>query len=244
MEVYGKTDPGMVRDTNQDTFAYGNPINNGYFALVCDGMGGSNGGNVASQMARDQITECFIRQMHTNMNQNEIYEMIQCAFEQANTTVLQKAASDSSLRGMGTTAVAAVIINSILYIGHVGDSRAYLYADGVLSQLTQDHSFVQMLVEQGKITKEQVQNHPRRNEITRAIGAVPEIRVDFTTEDFRQGNWLLLCSDGLTSACTDAQILNILKCSTVEKSIDRLIDLANEQGGRDNITIVAASSAC
>lgn len=240
MEVYGKTDPGKVRDTNQDTFAYGNPIDNGYFALVCDGMGGSNGGNVASQMARDQLTECFIRQMHTNMNQNEIYQMIQNAFEQANTAVLQKAASDASLHGMGTTAVAAVIINSTLYIGHTGDSRAYLYADGMLTQLTQDHSFVQMLVQQGKITKEEAQYHPRRNEITRAIGAVSEIKVDFTTENFRDGNALLLCSDGLTSACTDAQILEILKCSTDKKAIDRLIDLSNENGGKDNITIVVA----
>ena len=238
MKIYGKTDVGKLRETNQDTFAYGEPFENGYFAIVCDGMGGQNAGNIASEMAREQITNTLLRQLKIGLDEKSVRNILLSAFSAANQTVYQKACSDSKLSGMGTTAVATVILQDRLFVAHVGDSRAYLLASGVFTRLTQDHSVVEMLFNKGKISKDELKSHPRRNEITRAIGVLPEVSVDFTTESFRKGDKLLLCSDGLTGVCDDEQISQILEDNDSARASERLITLANSYGGTDNITAI------
>lgn len=238
MILYGKTDIGKVRDTNQDTFAYGEPIEEGCFALVCDGMGGQNGGNIASQSARDKLTENFVRSMDSNMSTQDIKSMMMEGFKKANLSIYDKSKINDNLHGMGTTIVAAATLGDYVCIGHVGDSRAYLYADGLLTQITSDHSFVQLLVERGKISKEDAKDHPRRNEITRAIGVSDYVETDILELNLREKNRILLCSDGLTGVCTDEEICEILKSSDSKQSVERLINLANDHGGKDNITVV------
>ena len=131
MKIYGRTDIGKRRETNQDTFAYGDPLHQGCFAIVCDGMGGQNGGNVASQIARDQLMETLIRQLRQDLDENAVRNLLLSGFTIANQMVYEKSLSDSNLRGMGTTAIVAVILKDRLYAAHVGDSRAYLLAGGI-----------------------------------------------------------------------------------------------------------------
>lgn len=238
MKIYGRTDIGKMRETNQDTFAYGDPIHQGCFAIVCDGMGGQNGGNVASQIARDQLMEVLIRQLRQDLDENAVRNLLLSGFTVANQMVYEKSLSDSNLRGMGTTAIVAVILNDRLYAAHVGDSRAYLLAGGILSRLTQDHSVVEMLLKSGQISPEEAREHPRRNQITRAVGVLPDITMDFVTEAFRPGDKLMLCSDGLTVSCKDEEIQQILNTNDVKQGVERLITLANTCGGTDNVTVV------
>lgn len=140
---------------------------------------------------------------------------------------------------MGTTVVGAILADDNLWIGHVGDSRAYLYSDGMLTKLTTDHSYVQMLVEQGDITEEEARNHPRRNEITRAIGMVTGVEFDFMAKKLRDNDKLLLCTDGLTGVCSDDEIKEVLdSCDDVKQCVNRLVNFANSNGGNDNITVV------
>lgn len=238
MKIYGKTDVGRLRETNQDTFAYGEPFENGYFAIICDGMGGQNGGNIASEMAREKIVNALLRQLRKDLDEKSVRNILLSAFNAANQTIYQKALSNSKLSGMGTTAVASVILQDRLFVAHVGDSRAYLFASGIFTRLTRDHSVVEMLFNKGKISKDELKCHPRKNEITRAVGVLPEVSVDFTTESFRKGDKLLLCSDGLTGACDDEQISQILEGNDSARASERLITLANSYGGTDNITVV------
>lgn len=239
MNVYGKTDIGKVRQENQDTFAYGKPSENTCFAFVCDGMGGQNGGNIASQITRDILVERFFRGLNQKLTQDIARKIIYDAYENANNVIINKSIVDSTLKGMGTTVVGAIVADDDLWIGHVGDSRAYLYSDGMLTKLTTDHSYVQMLVEQGDITEEEARNHPRRNEITRAIGMVTGVEFDFMAKKLRDNDKLLLCTDGLTGVCSDDEIKEVLdSCDDVKQCVNRLVNFANSNGGNDNITVV------
>lgn len=239
MNIYGKTDIGKVRDVNQDAFAYGEPNENSCFAFVCDGMGGQNGGNVASQVTRDILVEEFFKGLNRKTDIDAISKMVANAYVIANKRILTKAISNANLEGMGTTVVSAILVDDDLLISNVGDSRAYLYANDILTQITVDHSYVQMLVDSGEITEEEARIHPRRNEITRAIGILPDIEYDFFCSKVRQGDMLLLCTDGLTSVCNDSEIKQVLKSGKdLKQLVNRLIDLANGNGGHDNITVI------
>lgn len=239
MNIYGKTDIGKVRDVNQDSFAYGEPNENSCFAFVCDGMGGQNGGNVASQVTREILVEEFFKGLNRKTDIDSISKMVANAYIVANKRVLTKAISNENLKGMGTTVVSAILVGNDLLVSNIGDSRAYLYTNEMLTQITVDHSYVQMLVDSGEITEEEARCHPRRNEITRAIGVLPDVEYDFFWSKIREGDMLLLCTDGLTGVCSDSEIKQVLKSGKgLKQLVNRLIDLANSNGGHDNITII------
>lgn len=239
LNIYGKTNIGKVRDVNQDAFAYGEPNENSCFAFVCDGMGGQNGGNVASQLARDILVDEFFRGLTGKNNIDTISKMVANAYVIVNKRILNKAILNKKLNGMGTTVVSAVLLGDDLLVSNVGDSRAYLYTSEMLTQITVDHSYVQMLVDSGEITEEEARVHPRRNEITRAIGVLPDVEYDFFWSKVRPGDVLLLCTDGLTSVCSDSEIKQVLKSGkNIKHLVNRLINLANSNGGYDNITVI------
>ncbi len=224
MKMYGATDIGLVRATNQDNFYIDK---SGKWAVVADGMGGHNGGETASAMTVEEIK----KSMSQGIGLKE-------AIENANALVYQKAAENPQLLGMGTTAVLCEVLNDRVNIAYVGDSRAYLFRDGSMRQLTKDHSIVQQLIDSGTITEEQAKYHPQRNLITRAVGTERTIEVDTVTEEFLEGDSLLVCSDGLSSYVDEDEILNILKTGKSSEIIVSLIDAANNAGGKDNVTAV------
>ena len=240
MFICGQTDIGKVRDTNQDVFVYNQLQDDLAYILVCDGMGGANGGNVASQMTRDIISNEMLSRLDSQVAPDQIQLLMAEAFHKANQAVFAKGEATDYLNGMGTTAVLAVIVGQDLYIGHVGDSRAYLWHQQALTRLTRDHSLVQVLLEQGKITTEEAQTHPQRNRITRAIGATESIELDFNRFSFQKADRLLLCSDGLTNSLSEQEIASYLSACPIGSLCTVLVREANQSGGHDNITVVVA----
>lgn len=224
MNMYGATDIGKVRDTNQDAF-YIDSENN--WCVVADGMGGHRGGETASSMTVEIIKE--------NMANGTD---LKTAIEKANEEVYRKSLADKELFGMGTTVVLLRLTKNGAEIAHVGDSRAYLVMDGVMEQITVDHSIVQQLVDSGTITKEEAKNHPQRNLITRAVGTEREILTDVDKVTLYDGDYILICSDGLSSYVDESEIAKIISETPFEDTPQALIKAANEQGGRDNITVV------
>ncbi len=236
MQIYSKTDKGLKRETNQDGFFAAELADDIAFAVVCDGMGGANAGNIASETAIKMISDYVIHSFRVNMDNIAVGKLLKNALESANIEIYDMALKNKDLKGMGTTAVAALLRGNQAVIVHVGDSRAYLAGDELVS-LTRDHSIVQSLIESGKITAEDAKVHPRKNVITRALGAeesvMPEIS-EFTIKDTES---ILLCSDGLWGYASEADILNTLGIETNDVA-QKLIDLANDGGGGDNITVV------
>ena len=227
MKLAGKTDVGRVRQDNQDDYRAGELPGDAAWALVCDGMGGARGGREASQCACSVIERCF-QEQYSQCIPGEEETFLKKALLSANRYVFQKALREESLAGMGTTAVCA--------LSHAGDSRAYLYRDGKLAQLTHDHSYVQELVDCGTITQEQAEHHPQKNIITRALGVDYRLEPEFTTVALQAGDVLLLCTDGLTNAVPTEQLEQLLRSGSFYDLPDVLIRTANENGGPDNIT--------
>ncbi|TAE19506.1 MAG: Stp1/IreP family PP2C-type Ser/Thr phosphatase [Bacteroidetes bacterium] len=230
------TDIGKARKKNEDAMGFFEaPNGNGYVFVVCDGMGGHVGGAVASQTAIKAI-RYFLEQEYIS----DAREAIRKALEYANQEIYYKAQTSSDLRNMGTTCVMVIYREGQCYIGHVGDSRLYLYRDGLLTRLTKDHSFVQMLVDQGVITEEEAEVHPRRNEILRALGTDLEVEVEVRPAPFTPNikDTFLLCSDGLNSMLSDYEIESILDESRdLQDKAHLFINSANAEGGLDNITV-------
>jgi len=239
VRVYGRTDVGRVRPSNQDAFICGRLSDTTYFAVVCDGMGGANGGNVASSIAARVMAERLAENYRDNMTMESVHNILESAVSAANVEIYDTGAEDPALRGMGTTLVAAVVSGDQVLIAHVGDSRAYALnrADRSIRQLTTDHSVVQEMVESGKLTPAQAKNHPRKHFITRALGVDATVECDFTACTFPPDGMLLICTDGLTNM-VDADEINIIAYSSDRDEIaDRLIAAANMSGGSDNITV-------
>lgn len=241
MKIVAKTDIGKVRESNQDSYAAGELPGGVAWAVVCDGMGGAAGGNVASSTAVKIISEQITSSFRNSMSAKSIKNMMVSAVNAANISVFDISCSNSELNGMGTTVVCALVMDSTAYIAHAGDSRAYMISNGVLSQLTRDHSVVQELVEDGKITALQAKSHPNKNIITRAIGVDRDIRVDFCSEDMKDGDVLLLCTDGLTNFVEHEEICELTKDDKYYEFADRLVNTANKNGGGDNVTVVAVT---
>ena len=241
MKIYSKTDIGKARHSNQDAFFVGELENGAVFAIVCDGMGGAKAGNVASETAVKVISEYVLHSYRIGMDPFKIEKMLTNAIESANIDIFEKASKNTELSGMGTTAVVALIESSKAVIAHVGDSRAYLVNDELL-QLTKDHSVVQTLLESGKITPEDAKVHPRKNVITRALGAEKDIVADCIQIEFLKGQTLLLCTDGLSSYADANDILQAFKENDSSEVPEKLINLANSGGGGDNITVVTVVS--
>jgi protein phosphatase len=241
------TNVGMVRGNNEDSvqiWAFKNFV----LALVADGMGGAAGGEQASALAVDAVQADFIEskrdsQIWRNITENEIEDKMRFALAQANQAVLDRAAEDHHLQGMGTTATMVLLHHKRAIFAHIGDSRAYhVYGDtGEIRQITDDHSFVEALVTSGHLTKEQAAEHPMRNVLYKALGQKPEsdLEIDIYTDDLSPGDWLVLCSDGLPRHLSDKEIGEITLSSKDTLSVaQNLIKLANDRGGEDNVSAI------
>lgn len=240
MQIFSKTDRGRVRTDNQDAYFAGKITDGSVFAVVCDGMGGANAGNVASELAVRHISEYVIRSYRDGMDMTDTEKTLKNAIVSANISLYDKAVNNAELAGMGTTAVAAFVKDGTAVIAHVGDSRIYL-VNGEIKQLTRDHSVVQSLIESGKITPEDAKVHPRKNVITRALGAEEDVAVDSDCLNLSDGDTLLLCSDGLTNFLDDKDILKVFQNNDISAVAERLVEEANENGGGDNITVVTVT---
>ena len=234
----GHTDKGRVRLKNEDAYDIGKFEDGAVWAVVCDGMGGVNGGNVASMIAVDAIAKAFTKSYREDADANSIRSMLMTALGAANTYVYEAAKEDEELAGMGTTAVAVVVKEDTAFIAHVGDSRAYLIRGDSIEQETRDHSMVQLLVERGELTEEEAMTHPKKNYITRAVGVEEELDVDYNEIPLQDADVILLCTDGLTNCVSKEEILSIIQENGALASPDLLVEQAIEHGGNDNITVV------
>lgn len=232
-----KTDIGRVRSTNQDVCRCGSFSGGEAWTVVCDGMGGVNGGNIASALAADVIVDVLNRAYREQMPQEDIRSMLVSAMEEANRAVLSRAEQNPELLGMGTTAVIAVAGGGVLHIAHAGDSRCYLKTALGVKQVTTDHSYVQQLVESGTITEDEARIHPQRNLITRVVGVHPAIECDYGCFSFEPDDVAVSCSDGLSSYLERDTLLLFISNFSGEQLVDELIGYANEKGGSDNISV-------
>lgn len=180
MRVFGRTDEGRVRPENQDAYVCGRLSDQTVFAIVCDGMGGANGGNVASAIAIKVISDRILDVYRDGMNENSLRNMLESAISAANIEIFDASMADLELRGMGTTVVAVIVSGRDVYIAHVGDSRAYVVTPEGIEQITRDHSIVQAMVEKGQLTQSEAKNHPRKHFITRALGVEDTVACDYT----------------------------------------------------------------
>ncbi len=243
MRITAKTDIGLVRAENQDSYSAGELSGGVAWAVVCDGMGGAAGGSEASSTAVKLISHTINECYRDGMKSSSIYNMLEVGIAGANACVFDKAKSDEALAGMGTTCVAAIVVGSKVYIAHVGDSRAYrISKTNGICQLTRDHSMIQDLVDNGTLTIEEAKNFPGKNIITRAIGVESRVPVDFVEDDFEDGDILLLCTDGLTNFVTDEEILAASTETEFFKYSENLVKMANANGGGDNITVVSITA--
>jgi PPM family protein phosphatase len=228
------TDTGKVREANEDYLGYFETAN-GHLFVVCDGMGGHAGGATASQLAVNSIRRFFEHGYYDNLP-----EALRQAILFANQQIYAHASQNTHLRGMGTTCVVVMVRNNEVYYAHVGDSRLYLHSRNRLQRLTKDHSVVQEMVDQGLLNEADAENHPRKNQLTRALGTLPEVEIDVSPGPFQPsaGDTLLICTDGLNGMISDAMIGQVLseKIPVQNKAI-QLVQLANDAGGSDNITV-------
>jgi len=238
----GKSDVGRRRTTNQDKFDITELEGGAFLLTVCDGMGGANGGSEASRIAISVYTETVTKGFSPDAPHNEA--LLRDAVTAANTAVYEAALADESLKGMGTTLVSAIMTpDGRVTALNVGDSRLYHLSHGELKQITRDHSYVQYLVDMGQITVKEAKTASIRNIIIRSVGNEPETTPDFFSVTLTEGDYLLLCSDGLTNCVPNETLSEAITGETMEElnaCTDTLIVLANEGGGTDNITALVA----
>ena len=239
MQSWGLTDPGCVRQQNQDAFHMEQLDRNTLLCIVCDGMGGAKSGNIASSLAVDVFVQEVKRTWTSSMNQEKINQMLHSAVKLANFTVFDQAQQFEEFDGMGTTLVAVLLKNRHATVVHVGDSRAYRVNSEGIWQMTRDHSLVQMMVERGELTQEMARTYPGKNFITRAIGTEPIVVCDISNLELSRGEFLLLCSDGLSNVLDDQEILfEIVHGMNREDCCQRLLEIAKNRGAPDNVTSV------
>ncbi len=236
MEAFAKTDIGKARDMNQDYYYISPKESLINLYILADGMGGYTGGEIASKLAtisaKNYIESNFEK---TLTEKEEIVKLIKNSMEYANMVVYEKSKENKELEGMGTTLEVCLIYNNIVYIGHIGDSRIYIQSKEKLKKLTIDHSYVEKLVKDGTITKEEAINHPKKNMLTKALGCMSFVEVDVTNEELNKDDIILICSDGLTNMVEEETINNVIK-EDYRSAPLKLIELANNNGGYDNIT--------
>lgn len=236
MDLWGITHRGAVREQNQDDYACKKLSDIEAVVIVCDGMGGARAGNIASNMAVNTFMEEFTR---VDPPENELAQArMERAAALANDLVYHRSGTDFDCMGMGTTLVAAYIYDGQAHILNEGDSRAYhISAQGIV-RITRDHSLVEDLVQRGDLTRDQARTHPHKNLITRALGAEPKLHTDYFVCDLKEGDFLLLCSDGLSNVVTEQEILyEVLHGEPTSECCERLLQIALEQGAPDNVTV-------
>ena len=247
IEVAGITHVGMKRNHNEDNYLL-LPEEN--LCCVADGMGGHSSGEIASKIAVEELGEFFRMTSRDadatwpfKMDKTRNYDENRLAtgIKLANKSIFEKASSDSKYKGMGTTIVSVHFAQDSAYVGHVGDSRVYFFRQGVLKQVTEDHSLLNDYLKAKKLTPEEIENFPHKNVIVRALGMKDTVQVDVAKVEPQQGDIFLLCSDGLSGMVTDPQMQEVLSRTTeLDKACSQLIDLANAAGGNDNVTCVLA----
>lgn len=238
MRAYGKTDIGKVRESNQDCFVLSTDGALPVWAVVCDGMGGVSGGYYASSTAAASFTHSMEASFE-GLKPRQIENLLREAISVANTGVYEAACAQSDLTGMGTTLVAALVLDETAYVAHVGDSRAYLIGKDGAHRLTVDHSVVQQLVQIGQITEDEARVHPEKHMITRAVGVKESVDADVHSFRLKKGDRLLLCTDGLTNFISDDELAALAaEHPEAEEAVAALIETALQRGGSDNITAV------
>ncbi|HAN44001.1 MAG TPA: Stp1/IreP family PP2C-type Ser/Thr phosphatase [Ruminococcaceae bacterium] len=237
MKIITATDKGKVRHSNEDYCCSGKVTDSIGYAVVCDGMGGERGGNIASKTAVEKIEFILKRSINENLNANSVKAVLFNAVSVANSFIYDMAKENPELRKMGTTVVAAVVIDNGVYIAHAGDSRLYKINKNEITQLTKDHSVVQILLDQGEITDEQAANHPKRHYITRALGAMPVIDIEYSEYLINEDDVLMICTDGLYNHLDKQTMAELTYESIRQNSAQPLINAANSRGGNDNITV-------
>lgn len=238
MRIFGLTDVGLVRDINQDRFRIV-IMDNISFAIVCDGMGGQSGGHIASEMTCNVIERRLCDSLSDTNSDEEIQKLLISAVSEANFEVYKTSNVEPGCRGMGTTAITIIIKNNKAFIAHIGDSRVYMLQNGVMNQITKDHSLVQELVDRGEISREEALYHPNKNMITRAVGVNLQVDIDYFELNLSEDTKLLICTDGLTNMVDDDTIARVLSETELKNACQVLVELANNAGGTDNITAVA-----
>ncbi|MBR1803231.1 MAG: Stp1/IreP family PP2C-type Ser/Thr phosphatase [Clostridia bacterium] len=238
MRSFAKTDIGKAREINQDYYSIPTQEEELEIFILADGMGGYNGGEIASKLATDSV-KSYIKNNFAQIEHSKesLLDLLQSAIEYANMVVYEKSKSEKELEGMGTTLDICFIYNNKIYIGHVGDSRVYRIRGDVIRKLTKDHSYVQKLVEDGKITREEANHHPKKNMLMKALGCTAYVEPDIRARNLEKGDIILMCSDGLTNMVEEATIEKVVR-ENPELAPEKLVNLANNAGGYDNITVI------
>lgn len=239
MQSWGLTDPGCVRKQNQDAYRIEQLDRNTLLCVLCDGMGGAKSGNIASTLAVEVFAEEIRRSWVKNMDDDRVDQMMRSAVKLANFTVFDQAAQIEEFSGMGTTLVAVLIRGKKATLVNVGDSRAYGINRNGISQITKDHSLVQMMVDRGELTPELAKSYPGKNFITRAIGTETIVMCDIYHWEVSKGDYILLCSDGLSNLMDDQEILfEVVHGVNKQHCCKRLLNIAKNRGAPDNVTSV------
>lgn len=241
MRFKSGTDIGLKRDENQDAVRceyFGHNV----LAVVCDGMGGENAGKEASTIAMEEFFQRFSDGYKEILSDEEIRKLLISSVSAANSVIYTRAKLNYNNFGMGTTCVAAFVTDKSAFIANVGDSRAYLIVEneGVF-QITTDHNVASLLYEQGRITEEELETHPQKHMLVRAVGVEQTVQADTFILDYEDKISLLLCSDGLSGYCTDKEIYDVIMSSDFDNVTENLINLALTKGGRDNVTVAVIS---
>lgn len=239
MKVFAKTDIGKIREINEDSYFIPDEDYGIELFIIADGMGGYDGGDIASSYAVKSAASYIKTNYEITFNEDEdILKLVNGAIEYANMLVYEKSRENEKLVHMGTTIDIILIIKNKLYIGHAGDSRVYRIRKEYIRKLTKDHSYVQELIDDGKLKEEDSNIHPDKNMITKAIGMSKLVEPDTFINRFIKGDILVMCSDGLSNYISDEEIRDVVKDKNIKDPAEELVKRANEAGGRDNITVI------
>ena len=238
IKAYAKSDVGRVREINEDSFYISDSLDEVQIYMLADGMGGFKGGEIASKLAI-QSAKNYIENKFKQIEKDKdsIIQLVGSSVEYANMIVYEKSKENKELEGMGTTLDICLIYNNRVFIGHVGDSRVYRIRKEFMRKLTQDHSYVQKLVKDGTITKEEAVHHPQKNMLMKALGCNAFVEPDVMVKDFLKDDILIMNSDGLTNLVSQNDMFREVK-KDIEQAPKELVKLANEKGGYDNITVI------
>ena len=239
MKFAARTDKGMHRELNEDCFN----IISGYgevpeVFIIADGMGGHNSGEIASKAAVDYISGAVLGSPGRLASDNGIIDEMKKLIAETNGNVYEKSLEMPENNGMGTTMTVAAAFGGIMYIGHIGDSRLYLIRDGNMKLLTADHSYIEEMVRNGSMTREEAKSHPRKHVITRALGCTAEVEADIYSCRMEAGDTYLLCTDGLTNMLGEDEIMELASGNAPDPACEALVKRANDNGGEDNITVI------
>lgn len=238
MKVFAKSDIGKARETNEDFYYVASSEDFLKLYILADGMGGYNGGEIASRLATTSVKSYIESNFNKIQHEKEdILDLIKNAIEYANMIVYEKSKENEELQNMGTTLEVCLIYNNKAFIGHIGDSRIYRIRKNIIRKLTVDHSYVQELVNDGTITKEEAIHHPKKNMLMKALGCTPYVEPDITVKGFLKDDVVVICSDGLTNMVSEQEIYDVVIQDNINTS-EILVEKANELGGYDNITVI------